>query len=129
MTPAPKRRWLRFSLRSLLVAVVVVAALMGWAMWKRDQVRSRGRLLDLMFDKGAVNGYGWTTVDEWSTTWPFYAVPTMYEISLVDGNFTDDDVRWLRGSFPGVQIRHATDAEYGNDVLPHVLEPEGNYTP
>ncbi len=38
-TAKPRRRWLRFSLWTLLIVVTVLAVPLGWVGWKRGQVR------------------------------------------------------------------------------------------
>jgi hypothetical protein len=48
MTPAPKRRWFRFSLRTLFVVVttfVVISAFVWWVEWNMAQVRHREQML------------------------------------------------------------------------------------
>ncbi len=41
MTPAPKRRWLRFSLRTLFVVVTVLGCWLGWDLkWVNDRQRA-----------------------------------------------------------------------------------------
>lgn len=46
MKPAPKRRWFRFSLRTLFVTVTAVAILTSWLVWNWVKVRERERLLE-----------------------------------------------------------------------------------
>jgi hypothetical protein len=41
MTSAPKRRWFRFSLRTLLVVVTVLGSVLGWVTWNLNWIRER----------------------------------------------------------------------------------------
>jgi hypothetical protein len=41
MTPAPNRRWLRFSLRSLFVAVTLLAMALGWRSYCLAWIQAR----------------------------------------------------------------------------------------
>jgi hypothetical protein len=45
MDSVPKRRWLRFSLRTLFVLTTAVAVLVGWVVYERDWVRQRHQFL------------------------------------------------------------------------------------
>ena len=45
MTPAPKRHWFRFSLRTLFVTVTALGLLFGWLAWNVQWVNERQRLL------------------------------------------------------------------------------------
>jgi len=52
MTSTPKRRWFRFSLRTLFVVVTVAACYIGWGAWA---VRSTGSYVErLAFIVGSV---------------------------------------------------------------------------
>ncbi len=68
----PRRRWLRFSLRSLLIVMTALAVLLGYYAWRMDQRERaiavieatarnyKGWVLDFDNDRGTVPG-GWTT--------------------------------------------------------------------
>ena len=45
MSESPKRRWLRFSLRTLFVVVTVLAAFSGWVVYHLNWIRERHQLL------------------------------------------------------------------------------------
>lgn len=45
---APKRRWLRFSLRTLFVMVTVFGLGLGWIGWNLKQVRNRNAFIDYL---------------------------------------------------------------------------------
>ncbi len=45
MPPAPKRRWFRFSLRTMFVVVTVLAVLLGWIVYQFNWIRQRHELL------------------------------------------------------------------------------------
>jgi hypothetical protein len=45
MNKNPRRRWLRFSVRTLILFTAIVAGLLGWFAWNRHVVRERQALL------------------------------------------------------------------------------------
>ncbi len=49
----PRRRILRFSLRTLFALVTVVALALGWLMWQRQIVRERQTMRDWLWSEGA----------------------------------------------------------------------------
>ncbi len=46
MTTAPKRRWPRFSLRTLFVVVTVAGVAVGWLVYHLDWIRQRHKALE-----------------------------------------------------------------------------------
>src|SRR5580704_6804290 len=46
MTPAPKRRWFRYSLRTLFVVVMVAAGYCGWREWCLKWISARYEVLN-----------------------------------------------------------------------------------
>ena len=114
----PRQRW--FDLRGglLLAFVMFVAAFVAW---KWSQSANRDRIIG-DFRAGGVLGCGCSFTEEWSIEWPFYEVETVAEIELLDGLFSDDDVRLLRRTFPGVPIYHVAPSEAW-DGLVHSANP------
>jgi hypothetical protein len=45
MTPAPKRRWFRFSLRTLFVVVTISGIALGWVAYQLNWIRQRRELV------------------------------------------------------------------------------------
>ena len=41
MSPAPKRRWFRFSLRTMFIVVTVFGCLLGWLSYELNWIRQR----------------------------------------------------------------------------------------
>jgi hypothetical protein len=54
MTPAPKRRWFSFSLRTLFVVVTASAAAIGYLTWKAKLLRERNELIETLRGRGAI---------------------------------------------------------------------------
>jgi hypothetical protein len=49
ISPAPRRRWLQFRLRTLLLAVTIIAALLGWRLyvWRAQQEQQRQAIAEI----------------------------------------------------------------------------------
>ena len=56
--PKPKRRWLQFSVRGLLLLMLVVAVPLGWAM---DKVRHQRDAVSALEKMGCDVEYRWDT--------------------------------------------------------------------
>jgi hypothetical protein len=99
--PSP-RRWLDLRAALLLVLLMLAGCFVAWQ-WTES--RNRDQYLDDLINRGVCGSPG-VLVDQWSTKWPFHNVERISAVALVDGRFTDDDVRRLRQVFPGVRIHH-----------------------
>jgi hypothetical protein len=75
MTPAPSRRWFRFSLRTLLAAVAVLAIVFGWVAWRLDRAREQGRVLADLYSATGVSFVGFdmpkSSPESLKTQWVF----------------------------------------------------------
>jgi hypothetical protein len=56
-TPQPKRRWLRFRLRTLLVLVVVLSVPLGWVAMNMQQARRQREAVKAILEAGGVVWY------------------------------------------------------------------------
>jgi hypothetical protein len=81
MTSAPKRRWFRFSLRTLFV-VVTVGAVLSWLGWNFRAVRQRDDAIWLIESKGG-------QVDFVQPGSEKFAAPIIFRL------FGDRQVEWL----------------------------------
>ena len=92
---APKRRWFRFSLRTLFVFVTVICVLGGLAERRIQEHRRQAAALGAFCDRGGgVTGYqskitGWLVVQRLHTQ---------------GSSFTDDELRAVMAYFPGVPM-------------------------
>ena len=62
-TPKPRRRWLQFSLRTLMVVVLLVALPLGWIGILLERSREQERVLDTL---GNTNPLQALAMDTWS---------------------------------------------------------------
>ena len=125
-TPQPRRRWLQFRLRTLLIAVTISTLPLGYVAWEREQCRGGKEALEM------VKRHADSTDGSWSESSPFgrpawlkpvigdddfravdevslsgdtisdsdlrllAALPNLHEIGIIDANVTDDGVAYLR---------------------------------
>ncbi len=69
-TAKPRRRWLRFSLRTLLIVVTVLSVPLGWIGWRLGQERATITLIEEMggsvsFNSIAKRGWWEESTDKW----------------------------------------------------------------
>ena len=67
---APKRRWFRFSLRTLFVLVTVVGCWLGYSI---NWIKQRHAFLAHPYVIQEFNDTPPSTVNRWGNTWPVYA--------------------------------------------------------
>jgi hypothetical protein len=96
----PRRRRFRLPAIATLAFLVVVTCL---AAWQFAESHSRDRCLSDLKASGVLLT-SVTTIDNWSSDWPFHNVTRVTAITLVDGLFKNEDVRRLRRAFPDVEI-------------------------
>jgi hypothetical protein len=127
---APETSRRRFDLPSITIRgflVLVACFATCFVAWKREQAARRDEFLSDLKKRGALlptyNGAVETAVDEWSSDWPFHNVRRVEIIWLVDGMFSNEDVRRLKRAFPGAEIYRLVPAGAGT-YSPEYLVPE-----
>jgi hypothetical protein len=114
----PRRRWLRFSLRTLFIVMTLCAITVGWWVSYARALKQRQLMLAEINNDGLMlTGLHATTgshrpiwglpipADIERIKWLLFGEETYVQFQLVDGNFTADDVRRLQTAFPQAEIR------------------------
>ena len=113
MTPPPKRRLLRFSLRTMLVVVTVLCVLLGWKVHKVNKqkrvvawVEEMGGEVffdydDLYWEKSEIEGNENTPI---SNLTPLTNLTNLEYLSLWDTQATDDEIANLQKALPNCKI-------------------------
>ena len=110
---APKRRWPRFSLRTLFVVVTVLCCWLGWRLERsRDCARilrdlnSRGAIIQTStLSTGAIYWQDGSRGEKTaSLVWRVFWFGQVDRIFLADGHFTNADVDRLESLFPGAHL-------------------------
>ncbi len=104
MTPAPKRRWFRFSLRTLFVVVTVFGVWLGWNL---HQVQERNRLMDHIAACGGHCAMGESVAFETTPVplaWSLLGAEFVGYIELPVGSFSTKDRSHIQPLFPEAQI-------------------------
>jgi len=130
MTAAPRRRWFRFSLRTLF-AVVTVFAVFGWFGWNLHQVREREGLLASLSSRGAMFGRNTsgTPPKPLPLVWTLLGAKPIGVIQVPDSAFTEDDLHRIATLFPEATI-HRDRRMLLEPPLPQIFEIDSqNSTP
>jgi hypothetical protein len=106
MNVAPRRHWLRFSLRTMFAAVTVLACFAGWLGWNVKQVREREQMLSVLIERGAtVLGWG-PPRDRPPLAWCLLGATEMGNliITLPVKDFTEQEFRAAQTLFPWASV-------------------------
>jgi hypothetical protein len=113
-----KRRWFRFSLRTLFAAVTVFALLFGWIGWNVWQVRARDKFHQrLILDGEALSGLRrLRNVGEEARPpmiWELLGAQAEESIYLSREKYTDEEIRRIEALFPEADICISDHHSYG----------------
>jgi hypothetical protein len=115
MTPAPKRGWLRFSLRTLFIAVTAFGIWLGWYF---SDVRQRMVMREFIAEiKGEVVEPPADENDIWLEKipkWRKFLGDRPAEFIALPLDATDEQVRTVKRLFPEAQVLRATWNAHGN---------------
>ena len=126
-TAKPRRRWLRFSLRTLLIVVPVLAVPLGWVGWKKGQERATitwveemGGQIGFLFRNDERSWWEEST-DKWfgERVWwvdlintqvtdlsPLAELKNLDWLDLSNTQVSDEQVQELRQALPHCEIHH-----------------------
>ena len=108
MTPASKRRWFRFSLRTLLVVVTVSAIVFGFGGWTLHQVRERERFYQSISPQGALTVLlepDGPPMRPLPFLWRTFIAKPLDSIDIPKQSFTDSEIEHIGQFFPEAAIR------------------------
>jgi hypothetical protein len=111
MTATPHRHWYQFSLKALMVLMVVVAVSCGWVKWKLDgKQRERGALAELNKIGGNFN-YDWQYAGQSAPPGPVWVRKLLGDdffskvvLIQIEGDHVTDD--WLLHLEPLTGLEH-----------------------
>ncbi len=98
----PRRRWFRFSLRTLFVVVTVFAV---WLGWNARQVRQRERMLQSYGVLFYGNAPSVNSQKKLPFLWSVLGAKYIGTIQLPPDEFTNDDLRRFQVAFPEADVR------------------------
>jgi len=108
-TTTPRRqRWFQFRLRTLLIAMTLLAVAMGWFGWQVRIVRHRKTTLAAVYDKMRGTAYDFSGMPEFDDldrpSLPWYRTifgDNWQERIWIDGHvFSDAEIQQIREAFP-----------------------------
>ena len=127
--PKPNRRWLRFSLRTLLLIVAVFGVLFGWIGSAALKVRQR-QAYERRFDMDEIGGLQRIRLPPEEPKppllWTVFGARPYCKLSLSREKYTEDEIRQIITLFPEADI-FVTD--HHNYTLPPVQWGAGSTPP
>jgi hypothetical protein len=106
MSGLAKRRWVRFSLRSALVALAVVSVWFGWNVHRVRQREAALRYLQriVIVELGSAENPArpWRDVP---VVWRWLGAKPVLTIPLPEGSFTEEDREALEALFPEATVQ------------------------
>jgi len=106
MNVAPRRRWFRFSLRSMFVAMTLLACLAGWLGRNVKQVREREQMRSVHAERGATV-FGWGPPrNRPPLVWRLLGATEMGDliITMPVKDFTEQEFRAAQALFPEASV-------------------------
>jgi hypothetical protein len=99
--PRAKRRWLRFSLRTLLVVLALVGFAVGWIAQGKQKVSERIRFAQR---PGTVFYAPGKNAKALPWNWKLFNPVPVDMVWISAGYFTEKDLKWVRDLFPEAKV-------------------------
>lgn len=109
MTPALKRRWLRFSLRTLFVVLTVAACCLGWIVNQLIWLNARRAAIAEIRHPGDWYKYADSELPETRSPWQIRLMGGGAIVKIIAPNRTESELKRLRGLFPEAEVTDVGD--------------------